>query len=47
MRYYGTYAMARAAGIKQNAANIIATCAQFVDHNVAETALEFMRCESC
>ncbi len=41
MHYYGTYAMARAAGIKQDAAKIIATSAQFVDDNVAGNALEF------
>ncbi|MCL1817629.1 MAG: hypothetical protein FWG35_01775, partial [Spirochaetaceae bacterium] len=31
MHYYGTYAMAVAAGIPQNDANIIAYAAQFVD----------------
>ncbi len=31
MHYYGTYAMAAAAGIPQRDAEIIATCAQFVD----------------
>ena len=41
MHYYGTYAMARAAGIKPEAAYIIAYSAQFVDDNVAENALEF------
>lgn len=41
MHYYGTYAMVRAAGIKQDAARIIATSAQFVDDNVAIAALEF------
>lgn len=41
MHYYGTYAMARAAGIKQDDARIIATSAQFVDDNVAKSALEF------
>ena len=41
MHYYGTYAMARAAGIKSEAAYIIAYSAQFVDDNVAENALEF------
>ena len=41
MHYYGTYSMARAAGLSQDAAIIIATCAQFVDDNVAKEALEF------
>ena len=41
MHYYGTYAMARAAGIKSDTAKIIATSAQFVDDNVAKEALEF------
>lgn len=35
MHYYGTYAMARAAGISAEAAATIATCAQFVDDNVS------------
>lgn len=33
MHYYGTYAMARAAGISQQNAQTIARCAQFVDDN--------------
>ncbi len=41
MHYHGTYSMARAAGLSQDAAIIIATCAQFVDDNVAKEALEF------
>lgn len=41
MHYYGTYAMARAAGIKPDTAKIIATSAQFVDDNVASGAIEF------
>lgn len=36
MHYYGTYAMARAAGINADAARIIATAAQYVDDNVAD-----------
>ncbi len=31
MHYYGTYALARAAGIKRDAAQIVASAAQFVD----------------
>ena len=41
MHYYGTYAMARAAGITRNAAKIIATAAQFVDDNAAKDSIEF------
>ncbi|MCD6399368.1 hypothetical protein J7L85_01095 [candidate division WOR-3 bacterium] len=41
MHYYGTYAMARAAGITRNAAKIIATAAQFVDDNAAKNSIEF------
>jgi len=41
MHYYGTYALARAAGITSAAAQTIATCAQFVDDNVAKTTLKF------
>ncbi len=33
MHYYGTYALARAAGVGKDAAKIIATAAQFVDDN--------------
>lgn len=41
MHYYGTYAMARAAGVRPDTAKIIATSAQFVDDNVASDALNF------
>lgn len=41
MHYYGTYAMARAAGINKEAAEIIATAAQFVDDNAAGDAIKF------
>ena len=41
MHYYGTYAMARAAGINADASQIIATCAQFVDDNTAESHVSF------
>lgn len=34
MHYFGTYAMARAAGLSREAAGIIATAAQYVDDNV-------------
>lgn len=35
MHYYGTYAMARAAGLNREASQIVATSAQFVDDNAA------------
>lgn len=41
MHYYGTYAMARAAGISQEAAQIIATSAQFVDDNAFQNHVNF------
>ena len=41
MHYYGTYAMARAAGIKKKAASTIATAAQFVDDNANKDHIEF------
>ena len=44
MHYYGTYAMARAAGITRNAVKIIATAAQFVDDNAAKNSIKFRDC---
>ena len=41
MHYYGTYSMARAAGINPDTAQIIATSAQFVDDNVAKSEVTF------
>jgi hypothetical protein len=41
MHYYGTYAMARAAGLKKKAATIVATAAQFVDDNAEKESIEF------
>jgi len=41
MHYYGTYAMARAAGIIRAAAKIIATASQFVDDNAVKESIEF------
>ena len=41
MYYYGTYAMARAAGFKSEPARIIATSAQFVDDNAASSHVNF------
>lgn len=36
MHFYGTYAMARAAGLNVKTCTTIATAAQFVDDNVKE-----------
>ncbi len=41
MHYYGTYAMARAAGLKKDVCKIIATAAQFVDDNAEKENIEF------
>ena len=41
MHYYGTYALARAAGLRREAAKEIATSAQFVDDNTATAHVEF------
>ena len=41
MHYYGTYAMARAAGLAPNACQIIATAAEFVDDNGDKEVIEF------
>ena len=41
MHYYGTYAMARAAGLKKESCEIIATAAQFVDDNAEKESVEF------
>ena len=41
MHYYGAYAMARAAGLNQEAARTVATSSQFVDDNVARDHVTF------
>lgn len=41
MHYYGTYAMARTAGLKPGVCRTIATAAQFVDDNAAAVNIEF------
>jgi len=41
MHYYGTYAMARTAGLKPATCKTIATAAQFVDDNAAKSHIEF------
>ncbi|MEN8170594.1 MAG: DUF6765 family protein [Pseudomonadota bacterium] len=40
MHYYGTYAMARAAGMSKEAATVAATAAQFVDDNAHKQTAE-------
>jgi len=41
MHYYGTYAMARAAGLKKKASQTIATASQFVDDNAEKESVIF------
>jgi hypothetical protein len=41
MHYYGTYAMARTAGVNPQTCKTIATAAQFVDDNAARFQIEF------
>ena len=41
MHYYGTYVLARAAGLVPEAARTVATSAQFVDDNAAQGHVEF------
>ncbi|SDL64941.1 hypothetical protein SAMN05660337_3500 [Maridesulfovibrio ferrireducens] len=41
MHYYGTYAIARAAGIKPEAAQKIASASQFVDDNAVKERIDF------
>ena len=41
MHYYGTYAMARLAGLKPSVCKTIATASQFVDDNAAKSQIEF------
>lgn len=41
MHYYGTYALARAAGLNKDAAKIVATAAQFVDDSCSREQISF------
>jgi len=41
MHYYGTYAMARAAGLRPAVCKTAATASQFVDDNAAKSHIEF------
>ncbi|ANS84896.1 hypothetical protein VSVS12_01129 [Vibrio scophthalmi] len=47
MHYYGTYCLARAAGLSLEAARVIATSAQFVDDNAQENDIEFDDASAC
>lgn len=42
MHYYGTYAMARAAGLDRDACTVIATAAQFVDDHAEGDSVTFL-----
>jgi hypothetical protein len=42
MHYYGTYALARRAGLKPGVCRTIATASQFVDDNAAASHIEFL-----
>ena len=41
MHYYGTYAMARASGLRPETCQIVAAAAQFVDDNAGKEKVEF------
>ncbi|MCT4535454.1 DUF6765 family protein [Halodesulfovibrio sp.] len=41
MHYYGTYTLARAAGLNQETAELVATASQFVDDNVESSSICF------
>ncbi|EGQ7641750.1 TPA: DUF6765 family protein [Vibrio cholerae] len=47
MHYYGTYCVARAAGIKRESARIIATAAQFVDDNAQQNGIDLADASAC
>jgi len=47
MHYYGTYCLARTAGLTQEASHIIANAAQFVDDNAQQTEIELDDASSC
>ncbi|UXI04661.1 DUF6765 family protein [Photobacterium sp. TY1-4] len=47
MHYYGTYCLARAAGLKREAARTIATAAQFVDDNAQQQGIELEDASCC
>ncbi|MEH6534702.1 MAG: DUF6765 family protein [Photobacterium frigidiphilum] len=47
MHYYGTYSIARAAGLTREAARIIATSAQFVDDNAQSNGIGLEDASSC
>ncbi|RTZ18259.1 hypothetical protein EJ063_05585 [Vibrio aquaticus] len=47
MHYYGTYCLARAAGLTREASRIIATSAQFVDDNAQRNGISLEDASSC
>ena len=47
MHYYGTYCVARAAGLNRESARIIATAAQFVDDNAQENGIDLADASAC
>lgn len=47
MHYYGTYCLARTAGLTRESARVIATAAQFVDDNAQQTNIDFKDAASC
>ncbi|MCY9862464.1 hypothetical protein CWO27_07710 [Vibrio sp. 10N.286.51.C3] len=47
MHYYGTYSLARAAGLTREASRIIATSAQFVDDNAKQGGIDLSDASSC
>lgn len=47
MHYYGTYCLARTAGLTQEASRIIATSAQFVDDNANESEIDLKDASAC
>ncbi|MCG9738331.1 hypothetical protein L1D32_09205 [Shewanella insulae] len=47
MHYYGTFCVARAAGLKRESARIIATAAQFVDDNAQQNGIDLVDASAC
>ncbi len=47
MHYYGTYCVARAAGLNRESARIIATSAQFVDDNAQQNGIRLEDASAC
>ncbi|MCG9655168.1 DUF6765 family protein [Vibrio vulnificus] len=47
MHYYGTFCVARAAGLNRESARIIATAAQFVDDNAQQNSIDLGDASAC